>query len=103
MGDWARLRLWPEHASEDYVSAREDLLRAEVELRDHRERVAVLRRKLPPGGTVPDYVFTEGPRDLDADERGIDLLWPVWQVPDPLPEGRGEWYPSYAYADRGRG
>ena len=31
-----------------------------------RERVAELRRKLPPGAPVQDYVFREGPADLNA-------------------------------------
>jgi predicted dithiol-disulfide oxidoreductase (DUF899 family) len=31
-----------------------------------RERVAELRRQLPPGAAVQDYVFQEGPADLDA-------------------------------------
>lgn len=44
--------------SKDYRSAREKLLKAELELRKKIEDVAVLRRKLPTGGEVPeDYVF----------------------------------------------
>lgn len=44
--------------SKDYRSAREKLLEAELELRKKIEDVAALRRKLPPGGEVPeDYVF----------------------------------------------
>jgi len=44
--------------TKDYRSAREKLLEAELELRKHVEEVAALRRKLPPGGEVPeDYVF----------------------------------------------
>ncbi|MGH8690770.1 MAG: DUF899 family protein [Burkholderiales bacterium] len=44
--------------TKDYRSAREKLLEAERELRKHVEEVAALRRKLPPGGEVPeDYVF----------------------------------------------
>jgi predicted dithiol-disulfide oxidoreductase (DUF899 family) len=44
-----------------YRKAREELLRAEIDLRRQMESVAVLRRKLPIGGEVPeDYVF-EGP------------------------------------------
>ncbi|MFI4974547.1 MAG: DUF899 family protein [Caulobacterales bacterium] len=41
-----------------YRAARDDLLREELELRRHLERVAAQRRALPPGGEVPqDYVF----------------------------------------------
>jgi predicted dithiol-disulfide oxidoreductase (DUF899 family) len=36
-----------------YRQAREQLLRAEVELRRKTEEVAALRRALPPGGLVP--------------------------------------------------
>ncbi|WP_336048998.1 DUF899 family protein [Streptomyces sp. CA2R101] len=50
----------------DYVSAREELRQAEIELMRHRERVAGLRRRLPLGPAVEDYVFEEGPADLEA-------------------------------------
>lgn len=52
--------------SAEYLQAREDLRQAEIELMRHRERVAELRRRLPPGPVVDDYVFEEGPADLDA-------------------------------------
>jgi len=29
--------------------------------------------------------------------RHVDLLWPLWNVLDLTPEGRGEWYPSLSY------
>jgi len=45
-----------------YRSARNELLKAEMDLRKHTEEVAALRRKLPLGGKVPqDYVFEEAP------------------------------------------
>ena len=50
----------------EYVSAREELRQAEIELMHHRERVADLRRRLPLGPVVDDYVFEEGPADLQA-------------------------------------
>jgi predicted dithiol-disulfide oxidoreductase (DUF899 family) len=41
-----------------YRAARDKLLQAEAALRKQTEQVAALRRKLPPGGEVPeDYVF----------------------------------------------
>src|ERR671911_1636554 len=44
--------------SEEYRAARERLLEREVDLRREMEAVAAERRKLPPGGAVPeDYVF----------------------------------------------
>ena len=53
--------------SENYRKIREELFDAEVALRDQRERVAALRRKLPLDTNVKDYVFQEGPADLDQD------------------------------------
>ena len=50
--------------SEPYAKARKELLVAEMALRDQRERVAELRRALPPGPKMPDYVFREGPEDI---------------------------------------
>jgi predicted dithiol-disulfide oxidoreductase (DUF899 family) len=44
--------------SPEYRQARNSLLAEEIELRRHIERVAELRRALPPGGKVPeDYSF----------------------------------------------
>ena len=46
--------------SDEYRAAREELLQAEIDLRERREKVATLRRALPPGGEVKeDYVFEE--------------------------------------------
>lgn len=51
--------------SRAYRAARNKLLKAEMELRRKIESVAALRRKLPPGGPVPeDYEFEEGAADL---------------------------------------
>jgi len=44
--------------SAEYRAARDELLRAEVELRRHIERIAEQRRALPPGGNLKeDYSF----------------------------------------------
>ncbi|MEU9985927.1 DUF899 family protein [Streptomyces sp. NPDC048045] len=62
--------------SADYLAAREELRLAEIELMRHREQVAARRRALPPGPPVDDYVFLEGPADLDAGDapaRGVTL------------------------------
>ncbi len=174
-----------------YRTARDDLLKAEIDLRRQIEKVAALRRSLPVGGEVPeDYVFDSergkvklsqffergptlvaysfmyGPRMqkpcpmctamLDglngnaqhvgqrtnlvviaksplertlayARERGwlknagklrhffgtellyareekgqnarhVDLIWPLWNLLDLTPEGRGtDWYPKLSY------
>jgi predicted dithiol-disulfide oxidoreductase (DUF899 family) len=53
--------------SADYREAREHLLQREIELRRETEAVAEARRKLPPGGEVPeDYAFDgeDGPIKL---------------------------------------
>jgi predicted dithiol-disulfide oxidoreductase (DUF899 family) len=53
--------------SAEYRSARNALLAEEIELRRHLERVAALRRTLPPGGEVTgDYQFMgeHGPTDF---------------------------------------
>jgi predicted dithiol-disulfide oxidoreductase (DUF899 family) len=46
--------------SDAYRQKRDELLKAEIELRRHEEAVAAQRRKLPLGGVVPhDYAFEE--------------------------------------------
>ncbi len=50
--------------SEEYRQARDELLRAEIELRKRAEVVAALRRTLPLSGDAQDYVFEEGAADL---------------------------------------
>jgi predicted dithiol-disulfide oxidoreductase (DUF899 family) len=57
--------------SVNYLSKREELRLAEIELMHQRERVADLRRRLPEGAIVQDYVFEEGPADLDAGDTPI--------------------------------
>ena len=43
--------------SDEYRAARQALLVEEIDLRRHVERVAEMRRNLPPGGEVPDNYF----------------------------------------------
>jgi predicted dithiol-disulfide oxidoreductase (DUF899 family) len=57
--------------SADYVARREELRLAEIELMRNRERVAEMRRRLPAGAVVEDYVFCEGPTDLDAGDAPV--------------------------------
>jgi predicted dithiol-disulfide oxidoreductase (DUF899 family) len=52
--------------SANYLAKRDELRLAEIELMRQRERVAELRRQLPEGAIVQDYVFEEGPADLAA-------------------------------------
>ena len=49
----------------EYRKLRNQLLEAEIALKDQRESVAALRRQLPMGPAVrTDYVFREGPADI---------------------------------------
>jgi len=57
--------------SPEYRKARTALLAEEIELRRHIERVAALRRALPPGGEARDYRFT----DEHARELGLADLF----------------------------
>ena len=57
--------------SEEYQEKREELRLAEIELMRQRERVAAMRRALPLGTTVEDYIFEEGPPDLSAGDEPV--------------------------------
>ncbi len=57
--------------SEEYRARREELRLAEIEEMRQRERVAELRRNLPPGAVVEDYIFYEGPADLRAGDEPV--------------------------------
>src|SRR5436190_3370201 len=52
--------------SDEYLVRRDKLRLAEIELMRQRERVAELRRQLPPGAIVQDYAFQEGPQNPDS-------------------------------------
>lgn len=64
--------------SAEYRAARDRLLEQEIELRRAMEAVAAARRRLPPGGIVPqDYVFqTRGPGGVPAGVRLSELFAP---------------------------
>jgi predicted dithiol-disulfide oxidoreductase (DUF899 family) len=57
--------------SAEYVAQREKLRLAEIELMRQRERVAAMRRRLPAGAIVQDYVFQEGPSNLDTGDAPV--------------------------------
>ena len=57
--------------SREYLQRREELRLAEIELLNQREKVASLRRQLPPGATLEDYELLEGPMSLDAGDAPI--------------------------------
>jgi predicted dithiol-disulfide oxidoreductase (DUF899 family) len=52
--------------SPEYLAKREEIRLAEIELMRQRERVAELRRALPPGAILQDYEFLEGVDWLEA-------------------------------------
>jgi len=52
----------------DRTESLRQLLAEEIELRNHAERVAAMRRALPLGRELPDYVFREGPADLSRND-----------------------------------
>jgi predicted dithiol-disulfide oxidoreductase (DUF899 family) len=60
--------------SREYLAKREELRLAEIELMRQRERVAELRRKLPQGAAIQDYVFEEGPASLDEGDAPIRMV-----------------------------
>jgi predicted dithiol-disulfide oxidoreductase (DUF899 family) len=57
--------------SAEYLSKREEVRQAEIELMKQRERVAELRRALPEGATIQDYEFLEGPASLDEGDEPV--------------------------------
>src|SRR6516164_2439630 len=57
--------------SEEYLSRREELRLAEIELRNQRERVAELRRRLPKGPAMQDYIFEEVAASLDSGDSPV--------------------------------
>lgn len=85
--------------SGDYLAKREEVRLAEIELMKQRERVAALRRQLPPGAPVEDYEFIEGPASLDegdepAKKVRLSELFSYAPHPNPLPVGKGEQAPD---------
>lgn len=52
-------------------------------------------------GAIHHFYATEllfAPPDRGEDPRHIDMMWPLWNVLDLTPDGRGKkWYPSLAY------
>jgi predicted dithiol-disulfide oxidoreductase (DUF899 family) len=38
------------------------------------------------------------PNEPGQNPRHVDMLWPLWNVLDLTPEGRGDWYPALTYS-----
>jgi predicted dithiol-disulfide oxidoreductase (DUF899 family) len=71
-----------------YRKARDELLEAERELMEQRERVAELRRGLPGGTPLErDYTFLEGPLDLN---RNSETDYFETNLSDLLADGKNE-------------
>jgi predicted dithiol-disulfide oxidoreductase (DUF899 family) len=73
----SEIERYPDGASPEYIQAREDLLAQESALRHQIEKVAALRRQLPPGAVMKEYLF-DGPnnskvslKDLTKDGRNL--------------------------------
>ncbi len=63
--------------NESYRTARDELLKAEMELRKQVEAVAAMRRALPLGGEIKEnYTFKEDANGADAETRLSDLFAP---------------------------
>lgn len=60
--------------SGEYAGRREALRLAEIELMRHREHVASLRRDLPAGAPVDDFVFEEGPSRLEDGDTPVTTV-----------------------------
>jgi len=60
--------------SSQYTKERDELRWAEIELMRQREQVAALRRQLPEGTGVDDYLFEEGPRRLEDGDAPVTTV-----------------------------
>ena len=58
-------------------------------------------QRVPRGGRIrhapgSELLFLAAPRGQDA--RHVDMIWPLWNVFDLTPDGRGtNWYPKLRY------
>jgi predicted dithiol-disulfide oxidoreductase (DUF899 family) len=52
---------------------------------------------LDPDGTPRHFYSAHPHMATDIEQRGIDLLAPVWHLLDLTPQGRGDWFPSLDY------
>ncbi len=90
---WSRLRL----LSSEKNSYNRDY-HGENEEGGQTPMLNVFTRK---NGTIRHFYATEmmfGTADPGQNERHIDPIWPLWNVLDLTPEGRGtDWYPKLSY------
>jgi predicted dithiol-disulfide oxidoreductase (DUF899 family) len=95
--DWAQVRGWKNLR---LVSSHGSSLKSDLEMQDEKGAqqpgVSVFTRD--EGGPVRHF-YTGEALMAPGHFRGMDLLSPVWNLFDLLPEGRGEWWPQLEYED----
>lgn len=91
--DWANLRILSSHSNtynHDY--------HGENEKGDQLPSLNVFTRR---DGKIYHFYNTEllfAPPEKGMDGRHVDLIWPLWNLLDLTPEGRGiDWYPKLSY------
>ena len=95
LAQWARVRGWQ---NVRLVSSHGSSLKDDLRMQDGEGRqqpgVSVFTRE--PDGRIRHFYTGEA---MMAPEhfRGMDLLSPVWNLLDLLPEGRGDWMPRLDY------
>lgn len=98
--NWARRRGWNNIrllSSHDSTFNRD--FGAEDDDGDQLPGISVFTRD--PDGTIRHYYTKHAELD-DNNNRGIDLLSPVWNLFDLLPSGRGDWLPKFDYRAHAR-
>jgi predicted dithiol-disulfide oxidoreductase (DUF899 family) len=90
---WDKLRL---------LSAGNNTFKYDLGSEDHEgvqdSTVSVFTRDAK--GTLRHFYTAHARMAPDVQERGIDLLTPMWHFMDLTPQGRGSWYASLAYGTK---
>jgi predicted dithiol-disulfide oxidoreductase (DUF899 family) len=66
------------------------------------EQLPALNVFVRKGGEIRHAYCTEmlfAPSDPGQDPRHVDAIWPLWNVFDFTPEGRGDFYPALRYPE----
>jgi predicted dithiol-disulfide oxidoreductase (DUF899 family) len=81
----------------EYRAARDSLVEAERDLRRQTALNVFVRRN----GRIHHFYNTEllyAATEPGQNGRHVDLIWPLWNLFDLTPEGRGtDWYPALSY------
>jgi predicted dithiol-disulfide oxidoreductase (DUF899 family) len=97
--DWARRRGWNKLC---LLSSFGTTFNADMDVEhpdwnpdlEQASGISVFRKD---GDGVVRHLYTCIPDFVPNEQRGLDLLCPVWNILDIVPEGRGEWYPNNSY------